>query len=510
MFKKQMPTLLGLALLIVGLVAAAILFSQGTGIFLPRATPETTPKNVRVSNITEDGFYITFLTDSEVPGFVRYGTKEGDYTQIGDERDQLSGQVGSYQLHQIRVKGLQAGTNYFYVIGTGNGALFDDNGEPFVIKTAVAVGTQPKVNSAYGTLKLANGSPAEGWVVFVTTGDAGTQSSLVRDTGSWAIALSNARKRDGSGFAEIKDGDILNIQVQGPRPNDTMQAEAMLEADKPIELVFGSDKPVLPSSSEEASASAEEVVEEVPSDVPDAESGTLIANEGEEATEASSASDSAEPITTLDLTQIAETDPHPVVETSQPIITGSAPANLVITIEVNSETKVNTQVNSDENGNFTVDIAALSANLEPGEHSIKYSYVDPATGQTVTKTQTFVVRPKAQFAQAATPAPTQSTSTQIAQAQVPTPTPLPFGTNNPVPITSPTPMPTESPLPTAPVATVSPTLTASGSGTATTGGQLIASGSVGTTALLLGGGLFFVISAVWSWWIARELQGNVA
>lgn len=513
LFKRQMPTLLGLALLVVGLVTAALLFSQGTGIFLPRATPETTPKSVRISNVTEDGFYITFLTDAEVPGFVKYGEEKGKYTQIGDERDQLSGQIGNYQLHHIRIKGLKAGTNYYYVIGTGAGALFDDNGEPFVVRTAAAAGTQPKVSNAYGTLKTENGSPATGWVVFVTTENSGTQSSLVRDTGSWAVALSNARTRDGSGFAEIKDGDLLSIQVQGPNPKDKMDAEAALKAEQSIDLTFGAENPVVSSDeSSEATASAETTETTPPSSeaTPSPSLDQTMLAESNDSSDSATATDSAEIITTLDLTTVAEAD-KPVVETSQPEIKGTAPANLVISIEVHSDNQVSTQVTSDDNGNFSVDLATLGANLEPGEHTVTYSYVDPSTGQTVTRNQTFVVNPKATYATSApTNQPTSSTSTGTQLAQATTPTPLPFGTNNPVPFNTPTPIPTPAVVPSTatPAATITPAPTATSS--ATTSGQLIQSGSVGTTALLLGGGLFFIISAVWSWWIARELQGNVA
>jgi len=520
-FKKQMPTLLGLALLVVGLGVAAFLFSQGTGIFLPRATPETTPKNVRVSNVTEDGFYLTFLTDSETPGFVKYGEEKDKYTQIGDERDQLSGTVGNYQLHHIRVKGLKAGTNYFYVIGTGGGSLFDDNGEPFVIRTAAAAGTQPKVSNAYGTLKTDNGSPAEGWVVFITTEESGTQSSLVRDTGSWAVALSNARTRDGSGFAQIEEGDLLSIQVQGPNPNDKMESESTLEAEKSIDLIFGSESGMHTQDSSDDSQSEQTVggIEEAGTEVLQdsnasgsaeaSESQTLVAGmEESENPSTTPASESAEIITSINLAEVSETE-QPVVETTQPKIEGTAPANLVISIEVNSESQVNTQVTTDENGDFVVDIAALGANLEPGEHTITYSYVDPATGQTVSKTQSFVVRPKATFAAPAQTTQSTSASTTGTQlAQAPTPTPLPFGTNNPIPVGSPTPTPAFTPIPATPSATLTPTPISTGS--ATTSGNLIASGSVGTTALLLGGGLFFIISAVWSWWIARELQGKIA
>ncbi|HEX9817845.1 MAG TPA: hypothetical protein VGA89_03075, partial [Patescibacteria group bacterium] len=90
--KRQIPTLLGLGILVVSLVAGVLVFGEGPGVFAPRATPETTPKNVRVTNLTDKSFTISFVTEEATSGFVKYGTQEGALrSQASDDRDQLSG-----------------------------------------------------------------------------------------------------------------------------------------------------------------------------------------------------------------------------------------------------------------------------------------------------------------------------------------------------------------------------------------------------------------------------------
>lgn len=529
LLKKQFPTLLGLLLLVVGLAVAATLFGQGTGIFLPRASPETTPKNIRVSNVSDDGFYVSFYTDSEVPGFVKYGTEKNKYTQVGDERDQLTGAVGNYNLHYIRVKGLQPSTTYYYVLGTGSGALFDDNGEPFVIKTAARSGTQPKVSNAYGTLKTESGLPAEGAVVFVTAPGAGTQSALVRNTGSWAVSLSNARTKDGASYAPIAEGDQLIIQAQGKSLSQKMDTTIILKLEESIDLAFGNSNPgnsntVASDMNDSGESSALDAGLVAPlsnetdtsdSASPSASLGDFISDSttrtGGSASEA--ASGSAEPLTTVvDLTIATDSATPLVVETTQPVIEGKAPANVVLTVEIHSENQIQTQVTTDANGNFSIDVEELGKNLEPGDHEITYTYVDPTTGKPVTVTKEFTVKPRVAFAsnntgETSTQSTSSDTATQIAQV---TPTPNPYGTNNPYPVATPRPA-TGSATNATGSATPKPATasarTASGSArSATSSGTLMASGSVGTTTLLLAGGLFFLISGLWSWWIARELN----
>lgn len=501
LMKKQIPTLLGLVVLVVGLIIGGVLFTQGTGVFLPRATPETTPRSIRVSNLTDQGFSISFMTDAATSGFVRYGTDPDDLTQIGDQRDQLTGTVGEYTLHHISVlRGLEPNTTYYYVLGTGKGALFDDNGEPFTITTAKQAGTQPRAMTVFGSAETPSGAPAVGSVVFVTPPDAGTLSSLVTQTGSWAVSLSTARTKDGSDYATVELGDELAIQVLTVDPKDATQLVATVEPETEIAIILGTNESTVstpvpltvdPTDATEATESAE----------PEATFVNL--------SDSSDASDSAtagglatlvldtevELVTMLELTEEAPATGSalPIVETSTPIITGVAKPNVTITVSVHSDTQLETQIAADENGNFELDISQYEKVLEPGEHTITYSYVDPTSGETITQTRSFTVAPRVTLA-----------------AVTATPTPTPFSSTNPYPIADSTPATGTgsalvTPTPTA-TSTMSGSL-ATRSANVSTGSGMPTSGSVGTTLLLIGAGIFFLVSGFWSWWISKELVG---
>lgn len=533
-FKKQIPTILGLLLLVSGLAIGAFLFSQGTGVFLPRASAETTPKKVQMSNLTDTGFSVTFLTDDPTAGFVKYGTTPNKLTQQGDQRDQQSGSVDQYTLHQVTVERLQPNTEYHYVIGTGKGATFDNEGKPFTIKTAKRLTTQPKTQSVYGTATTNTGAPAEGSVVFVTpSGNAGVLSSLVSSSGSWAVTLSNARTKDGTAYAPTKPNDPLDIQLQGPLSNQTAKVSIPYKDNQSVgALKFGqvstatantsqpsvtspenmptpsasplataSPSPLaspvlptpgtspLPTVSPSPSLSPLPVVSPTPSGSP-----TPSASPNSSANLSSLLGSPAPTSTatmpeqsTLDLTAAEKSATTVTVTTSQPTIEGKAPANTIIKIQIHSDNQIDTQVTTDATGNFELDLAALQEQLEPGEHEVTYSYVDPTTGETVTKTETFIVQPKQQLAAASA----SSTSA--------TPKATPYGSSNPYPIGS-----TSGNLASSSGKTSSTSATPKSTKSASTSGTLMSSGSVGPTALLIVGGLFFLISGLWSWWVSRE------
>lgn len=240
--QKRIPTLLGIAVLVVGLIAGTLLFSQGTGVFAPRATPQTTPKNIRVTNVTDSTFTISFLTDAATKGFVKYGETAGELSrESADDRVQLSANSDlSFTLHHITVRGLQAERTYHYVLGSG-GALFDQEGVPFTVTTAKAGGTPSAAKTINGVVLNENGSPAVNSVVYVTLPGAGEMSALIRNqSGNWAVPLSDARKTDGSEFATIAETDSLSLFIQGPLSSQTTQFTTLVADAQPVEtLTFG-------------------------------------------------------------------------------------------------------------------------------------------------------------------------------------------------------------------------------------------------------------------------------
>ena len=487
MMQKRIPTVMGLGLLVVALVVGVIFIGQGPGVFAPRATPQTTPKKIKVTNVTDNSFTISFLTDEKTAGFVKYGTEASDLkSQSSDDRDQLSGNVGEYQLHHVTVRGLQENTSYYYELGTGSGATFDNNGNPFTIKTAKRSGAPSAAKTVYGSVTNPSGGPADGSVVFVSLDGAGEMSSLVKNSGSWAIPLSNARTPDGSAYATISDTANLTIMVQGTTETLTTSTTIAVSEAQPVpSLALGSSggQPVANQNPVSTSTPTASVVP-IPVD-----SITSAAPTGSASSSGGLANLNNQPLATdsalVTEVNVEEGDGQEVAVT-QPTIKGKAAPQVVISIEVNSETQITTSVTADENGEFELDLSQFEDELEPGEHTVTYSYNDPNTGELVTKTVTFFVA--------------QSATKQLAQAE----TTQPFGSGNPFPATTPTPTATASATPSATPATASSEVSTRSAMPSTASGVPV-SGSVGTTMALAFGGLFFIASGIWSFWISSQL-----
>lgn len=528
LFEKRIPTLLGIGLLIVGLVVGTIVFSSGTGVFAPRATPETTPKNVKLSNITDQGFAVSFITDSPAIGYIKLGTEPNKLKiQVGDDRDQLYGTVDPYPLHHITANGLEPNTTYFFVIGTGGRDLFDNNGQPFSVKTGARLGAPPKATTLYGAVSTAQSTPAEGSIVYATLEGAGTLSQLVQKTGSWVISLSNARTTDGSSFATITDNTPLLILAQGhPASLTAVQDTTVSGFTNGTALILGSGDNQPPPVSNPTPTSPITPTTPTPTSSESAIlTPTPTASESADlsptptATESSRISPTPSVVTSGGLSGLLadgadattpsgnrivnlEDKNDQVVDTANPLIKGQAAPNVTVVIRVNSETQIEQRVQANDDGEFYLDIEALSEELEPGEHTVEYSYIDPETGQEVTETRTFIVE-----------AP-QTASAQLAQAN-PTRTPTTYGTDYPYG-TSPTPTQnphatnsgtlTQTPTPTINFTSTDSATVSTQSSQTTTSGTLTEAGSVGTTLALLLGGFLFMLTGAWSFWVARELR----
>lgn len=507
--QKQIPTLVGVGILLVSLVAGLLMFGKGTGVFAPRASAEETPKSVRTTNVTDKSFTISFYTDAATAGFVKYGTDANALkNQASDDRDQLSGSIGDYRLHHITVRGLEPGTKYYYVLGTGSKAEHDNNGAPFTLTTPPALAdTPPTSKTVYGTVKTSGGTPANGSVVFISMQGVGELSSLVKSSGSWAVALGSARTADGSSYADISDETTMSVIVQGIEPTQTALLSTNVSDAQPIpELILGTGGAAVqqqgtttgggltpdqiaaqkaaqePASTPTPTSGAGGVLDSLTDD-----SSTTGAEKNllDDSTKASESSAAAE----INLDEVAEND-TPVLNT-QPVFTGKAAPSVEVSIEIHSDNQILQTVTANESGEFSLDLSKIREQLDPGEHTIAYTYTDPTTGQDVTKTQTFIVEDEsALLAQAGITKSTSSTSSSTS-----------FGSGNPVPLDTPTPTPTK-----APVTESTDSASATRSAMVATDSGVYTSGSVGETFMLIAGGLFFVFAGWWSWWLANEAR----
>ena len=195
----------------------------------------------------------------------------------------------------------------------------------------------------------------------------------------------------------------------------------------------------------------------------------------------------------LDVMTQEQTAAETVIDTTQPKLKATLPANTTVKIEIHSDTQISQTVQTDADGNLELDVSSLGENLEPGEHTASYTYIDPTTGEEVTKTYTFTVAADAQPASSETQQIADSSSTDPLASTVP------YGSGNPY-STSTTPSPTITATPSA-----TPTVSTRSTVVSTESGSYN-SGSTATTFTLLIAAFFFVFTGVWSFLLAGEFK----
>jgi hypothetical protein len=423
------PTIIGIFVALGGLLSGLWLVRQQTN-KVATALEEDSPREVRVTNVTDLGFSASWTTNKAVPGYVYYGEGQEEINVVAlDERDVLSGDRGSYFTHWVMVKGLKPQSEYKFSIISGKNSYGEEGGEKaYVIKTAPTLSTFPTADVAYGQVLNGSGEVVGGALIYVKIPGAVMQSTLSKSNGSWVIPLSTARDDSLAQYVKYDPGaGIIEISVDAG-PAGTTNAVTNTDNDSPVpNMILGKTYDFVMAGTEGASKFSSQPVVMM--------TGTakieIVAPKAEEK-----------------------------VNTTRPEIVGKAPAGTVVTVEIHSETNIVGKTTADSLGNFSFSIAE---DLSPGEHVVTVSTLIDGVIQKVSKT--FVVYavgessvPSYSATPSATLIPTRAPTATPRPTVTPTATPKPTATATPTP--KPTITPTVIPSTATTSATPKPTATA--------------------------------------------------
>lgn len=209
---RRIPTILGLVLLIAGIFGAYTYFqNQGS-----KSSTEITPEKVRITNIADNKFSVSWTSKIATTGAVEYG-KVGEKLSGKKMDDRDSGNVqGSYTTHHITIEGLQPSTQYAFRILSGEkSARFDNAGSPYTTSTGPVIAQTPTSQNFYGDVQQPSKQPASGSIVYVTLPGGATASTLVSDSGSYAVTLSTMRSSDLRSYIKYDPtASIVSVTVE--------------------------------------------------------------------------------------------------------------------------------------------------------------------------------------------------------------------------------------------------------------------------------------------------------
>ena len=367
------PTALGLLILLVAIGVGIYLVRTKTSVE-PKASGNVAPKQVRITNVSDTGLSVSWITDQMTTGLIKYGVDANSIKQTAlDDRDQLSGESGLFEVHHVTLKRLSPTTDYYFKIESG-GKQFDNNGKPFEVKTGSTLGTPPAADPVYGTILSPSGSGAEGVVVYLNVANAAPMSALSKTNGNWALSLSTARSTDlGSYLNYDTQATIVNLLVQGGKLG-TAPGITTTTNDSPVpDITLG--------QSHDFRVAAAPELPTVADNTTNGGGGSSGFNLDPMASGSAEASASGE--VTLDNPSFD----GEVINATQPAIIGTGPKGTVLSITVNSENEYTGSATIGEDGNWEF---VPPEGLEPGEHMVTVSYID-SEGVEQTISRNFVV-----------------------------------------------------------------------------------------------------------------------
>lgn len=451
-FDKRYTKLFGIIILVLGVVATAALTLSGVNPFI-KAAPTEDPTSIRITNVTDSSFTLTYLTQASVIGTISYG-KDQFLGQIAlDDRDQPSGKPNDHFLHSITVRGLAAQTKYYFSILSGK-TTYLNNGLLFTVTTGAELTEKPTAeNPLSGIISLPDGTKPHEALIYVTTDRGQTLSGLAKSIGLYVIPLNTLRTSDASSLLTFSPNTKLQMLVVS---DNGMQSKVILLAGQrnPVPAItLSNNYDFSLGTTPLASTSA------LPLGFPEFALDNTIAA-------------TPEIITPKDNQTFTD---------NQPLLKGQALPNATVEITIHSDV-ITAQVIADTQGNWSYRPATP---LSPGQHTITITTKDKfGILQTITKTFT-VFWSGTQVAEAATPSATPTFGV--------TPTFIP--TTKPTITSTPTNQITSkpTPIPTIPHFVITTTPPIGGKQIPATGSESVIKGAlVGLVTVAAGAVLFLV------------------
>lgn len=398
--KRNLPTILGVVLLLVGTFLGVFLINSRQ-IFRLGAEGETSPKDIRISNATDTSLTISWVTDVESVGFVVWGISESGVDSIENESDQKS------FTHSVTIDGLKPETKYFYKINS-DGSLVDNKGIPWQTKTGASLGLNKSSVLISGSILTATGQPVKKALVYANVGGY-LFSTLSSDTGNYVFQLANTRTSDLTSYSVINQAQTLvEIFVQAGSLGVT-SAQIFPQSAKPAPpMILGQthDFRSLPPSKNDGVPSASL---DLPADSEEASKFEVPEN--------INAPSTSETVT------LESIDEGESVTSTQPEFFGDGPKGETITIKIESENPITDEVKIASDGSWEW---TPPEDLAAGSHKVTITWID-VSGITRSLTRNFVVQageaPAFEASQSAstttTPTPTSTPKATISSAPVP-------------------------------------------------------------------------------------------
>ena len=430
---KRIPTIVGI-LLIVGIVVAGYYFFQNNQTVV---ATEIIPEKVRITNVADDKFSVSWTTQNSTLGAVEYGVLgEKITTKVLDDRD--NDNEASYQTHHVTIDGLQPSTQYAFRILSGEKLTrFDNNGSPYTAATGPVIGATPASVNLYGNVHLPSKQMASGAIVYLTLPGSPTASTLVNESGNYAITLSTIRNSDLRTYAVFDpSATVGSVTVEGGTLQSTVAVSLANSAPVPT-ITLGQNAEFMNAPTTPAIA---EVVTE-PTSAPDQPTPEQPAPENTEVpitptifnVEPLVEQPDINAVNNTTVTLINPKEEGEVLKTLRPEFRGTGPVGTTLSIALTGQKSISDTVAVATDGTWSW---APVIDLKVGKQTITVSYTGTSGGtQKLTRGFSVSTSTTGGIDPAFVASPSASTTTSTATSPSPTARVAMPATDSGVPVT---------------------------------------------------------------------------
>ena len=339
----------------------------------PKVTQEVVPQNVRITNISDNKFSVSWITQSATSGLVEYGAVgEKLTTRANDDRD--VGETTGYQTHHVTIEGLQPGTQYAFRILSGDNLVrFDNNGSPYTTATGPVIGGTPTSQNFYGDVT----PPSAGSIVYLTLPSSATVSTLVTESGNYAFTLSTIRSSDLRSYVAYDPAATVgSVMAASGKLESTVSVSLANSAPVPT-ITLGQDENFMNPALTPEVAQIQPQTTTAPSASPmPAPQQPSIFN-----VEPLSGSD-INAVSTTGITLLNPKEPGETLKTLRPEFRGTAPAKATLSIALKGQKAVSDTITAESDGTWSW---APVTDLKAGKQTVTVSTI--GTGGTAQKVE---------------------------------------------------------------------------------------------------------------------------
>jgi hypothetical protein len=234
----KIPTILGLILLIC-VVGGMAFFVERIFRTETKASGSREPKQIKVTNISDTTFTVSWLTEITTTGTLLVSAKNKSNKIYFDERDH-SGKLGEFNTHSVTVRDVIPDSDYSVTpLVNGKPHILAD--KPILIRTPSSLplntgGLEP----AYGVIQNEDGTPSNDALLYLTIEGGQELSTISKSSGSWIIPLNQTRTADLTSFLPVIERMNENIQIFTGKSQSNVSTDSLNDSPVP-EVQIGKD-----------------------------------------------------------------------------------------------------------------------------------------------------------------------------------------------------------------------------------------------------------------------------